>query len=592
MWGQLISAETPDSVSAYAYNGEGLRVSKSVTENEETTETAYLYEYSKVVLELDENGDETAHNVYGNNTLISRTTGDGTLCYLYNGHGDVVQLADALGAIVMTYDYDAFGVVTTATGSISNSYLYSGYQYDGETGMYYLNARYYDPVVARFVSADSYLGEVNDPLSLNLYTYCSSNPLIYTDPTGHWQQGDEKLSQPQQDLIRAATAEWEAAAAIGNKTAMDAANKAAIAVRNGANAALIDLAGASGASNVSFDAKSRTASVTVNGITQSFKIDNGTDGTYAVINGHIILNNEDFDNQFSGQIGLSPYSSSVNTKVTAESVSSAVTTKQYGLPMVTVEGSVANSFHKSTSDVNGNSGTNNGSNGANAGGAIVDAYINNLINDTSLGLSETKKETMIVMASTLLNEGFEPAFVAGILANILSEGTAGSFESSAYRDSDQEPAYLKYMDENYSYRSDFSGKNISEVGVAKTLEVLRELEAGGYQGKFGLGCVQWTGSRTMGLVECYIAVCGKEGYPTKEQCYQAESLYIAQELLGRYNYVYQNWLSSNSDVNTEFAAESAGEIVCKQYEVPYQYSQKAITRGADAISIFNVMVGK
>ena len=140
VWGQLTTAETPDSVSAYAYNGEGLRVSKSVTEDAETTETAYLYEYSKVVLELDENGDEAAHNVYGNNTLISRTTGDGTLYYLYNGHGDVVQLADALGAIVMTYDYDAFGVVTTATGSISNSYLYSGYQYDGETGMYYLNA--------------------------------------------------------------------------------------------------------------------------------------------------------------------------------------------------------------------------------------------------------------------------------------------------------------------------------------------------------------------------------------------------------------------------------------------------------------------
>jgi len=234
VWGQLTSAETPDSVSAYAYNGEGLRVSKSVTENEETTETAYLYEYSKVVLELDENGDEAAHNVYGNNTLISRTTGDGTLYYLYNGHGDVVQLADALGAIVMTYDYDAFGVVTTATGSISNSYLYSGYQYDGETGMYYLNARYYDPVVARFVSADTYLGQVNDPLSLNVYSYCRNNPLIYWDSTGHYVSLTDQanLTASQIKQLEQATKDWEAApAGSAGDAQRSAANAAANAIR-------------------------------------------------------------------------------------------------------------------------------------------------------------------------------------------------------------------------------------------------------------------------------------------------------------------------------------------------------------------------
>ena len=62
---------------------------------------------------------------------------------------------------------------------------YAGYFYDGETGLYYLNARFYDPETARFIQEDSYNGEINDPLSLNLYTYSHNNPISYYDPTGH-----------------------------------------------------------------------------------------------------------------------------------------------------------------------------------------------------------------------------------------------------------------------------------------------------------------------------------------------------------------------------------------------------------------------
>ncbi len=62
---------------------------------------------------------------------------------------------------------------------------YAGYQYDSETGLYYLNARYYNPDTARFLSEDTYYGNAADPLSLNLYTYCINNPIVYWDPTGH-----------------------------------------------------------------------------------------------------------------------------------------------------------------------------------------------------------------------------------------------------------------------------------------------------------------------------------------------------------------------------------------------------------------------
>jgi RHS repeat-associated core domain len=81
--------------------------------------------------------------------------------------------------------YDSFGNIKDKTENVNNTILYAGYQYDPESGLYYLNARMYDPVTARFMQEDSYKGNNNDPLSLNLYTYCHNEPLMYTDPTGH-----------------------------------------------------------------------------------------------------------------------------------------------------------------------------------------------------------------------------------------------------------------------------------------------------------------------------------------------------------------------------------------------------------------------
>ena len=83
------------------------------------------------------------------------------------------------------YYYDAFGNILSETGSISNPFRYVGYQYDAETKLYYLNARMHDPKLARFLQEDTYRCDPNDPLSLNLYTYCHNESIMYTDPTGH-----------------------------------------------------------------------------------------------------------------------------------------------------------------------------------------------------------------------------------------------------------------------------------------------------------------------------------------------------------------------------------------------------------------------
>ena len=180
----MIKTISGDTIVENYYNGEGLRVAKVVN----GVLTRYLYEYDKVVLELDADGNQTGRNIYGTN-LLMRTVDGESYYYLYNGHGDVVALVNALtGNIDATYYYDAFGNILESDGVAKdkNSILYAGYQYDEETGLYYLNARMYDPKIARFLQEDTYTGDPNDPLSLNLYTYCANNPIKYDDPTGHF----------------------------------------------------------------------------------------------------------------------------------------------------------------------------------------------------------------------------------------------------------------------------------------------------------------------------------------------------------------------------------------------------------------------
>jgi hypothetical protein len=220
-------------------------------------------------------------------------------------------------------------------------------------------------------------------------------------------------------------------------------------------------------------------------------------------------------------------------------------------------------------------------------------YTKNL-RGSSLGLTPDKMQTIVVMGEVLLNSGFAPAFVSGVLGNIIYEGDIGQFESSAYlgQNAKNEPQYLKYMDEQYNYRSVFSGRNISEVGVSKTYEVLKKLEADGYQkGKFGLGSVQWTGERTMQLVKCYIDVVGEKGFPTREQSIQAEANMIRNEMNGSYHRVYTSWGSEYGYGNSSTSAYGAGDIVCRQYEEPRNTSAEAPERGKTAQRIFNAMTG-
>lgn len=152
-----------------------------------------IYEYDRIILETDSAGKETARNIYGTN-LISRTADSQTLHYLYNGHADVTALVSS-SIVVASYYYDAFGVLIEEIGSADNPYRYAGYEYDIKVELYNLKARFYNAGLARFLQEDTYRGTADDPLSLNLYSYCNNDPIRYYDPTGHAAVDYEQLAE-------------------------------------------------------------------------------------------------------------------------------------------------------------------------------------------------------------------------------------------------------------------------------------------------------------------------------------------------------------------------------------------------------------
>ena len=104
--------------------------------------------------------------------------------------GDVIHIIDESGSIVTTYTYSAFGEVLSVTGTLAstigarNPFRYRSYYYDTETGWYYLNSRYYDPTVGRFINADGIIGANGGIVGYNMFAYCNNNPIMYADPNG------------------------------------------------------------------------------------------------------------------------------------------------------------------------------------------------------------------------------------------------------------------------------------------------------------------------------------------------------------------------------------------------------------------------
>ncbi|MDQ7096302.1 RHS repeat-associated core domain-containing protein, partial [Desulfosporosinus sp. PR] len=179
---QLIGTTVGDKTIAYSYDGDGLRAIKTV--NKVTTN--HIWDGQNIALETT-GGVVTGTYLRGTN-LIAGDFGGSRKYYEYNGHGDVVQLANTSGNVTKNYDYDAFGNEKNIDPNDTNVFRYSGEYSNLETNTYYLRARNYDPTTGRFLNEDTNTGKTIDPLSLNLYTYCFNNPILYVDMSGNWPE--------------------------------------------------------------------------------------------------------------------------------------------------------------------------------------------------------------------------------------------------------------------------------------------------------------------------------------------------------------------------------------------------------------------
>lgn len=227
-------------------------------------------------------------------------------------------------------------------------------------------------------------------------------------------------------------------------------------------------------------------------------------------------------------------------------------------------------------------------------------YIEKLKNDTSLGLDSDKKNTLIGAATALFesDSNFELPFIAGLLGNILYEAKLGQFENSNYESHpEQKPSYLTEVEnlETFDYKNRFSNKYLHKKvgGIQPTLKETKELidacAATGYAAKFGLGCVQWTGSRTMNLVNHYIDLFGINADLVESDCLKAESTFMLIELTGEYSWIYDEWYDSY--YNSANSAYEAGKIICLKYEIPANKDSASSIRANASQKIYEIFIG-
>jgi RHS repeat-associated protein len=111
--------------------------------------------------------------------------------YVTNLQGDVMAIINQSGELLVEYTYDAWGNILSVTGPLAdtlgadNPLRYRGYVYDTETGLYYLQSRYYNPEISRFINADAFVSTGQGILGNNMFAYCGNNPVMYIDAAGN-----------------------------------------------------------------------------------------------------------------------------------------------------------------------------------------------------------------------------------------------------------------------------------------------------------------------------------------------------------------------------------------------------------------------
>jgi RHS repeat-associated protein len=160
--------------TTFVYDGDGNRVKQTVG----GVTTTYVNKY------FEKTGDNVTTSYYLGSKLIAVRTGT-TLSYILQDHlGSTSGSANSSGALASTLLYYSFGATRASTGTSPTGKKFTGQRLDS-TGLYYYNARYYDPSIGRFISPDSIVPDWKNPQTWNKYSYVLNNPLKYTDESGH-----------------------------------------------------------------------------------------------------------------------------------------------------------------------------------------------------------------------------------------------------------------------------------------------------------------------------------------------------------------------------------------------------------------------
>jgi RHS repeat-associated protein len=179
------TAQSASILGRFQYDFDGRRNKKIGEEGVRQ----YVYDQTSVFLEYDDTGQQVARYEYGSDHLVSVVRRDEPRrFYSLDGLRSVVNLTDDSGASIARYHLDAWGNFRfpAELSTSTNRFAFTGYLWDPETCLFNAKARYFDPQLGRFLSQDSFLGEINDPPSLHRYFYANANPARYVDPTGHF----------------------------------------------------------------------------------------------------------------------------------------------------------------------------------------------------------------------------------------------------------------------------------------------------------------------------------------------------------------------------------------------------------------------
>ena len=157
--GRQLAGLTEEGLSAsYTYNDSGIRTGKTLN----GTETTYYLNGTAIHTQI--TGNERMDFLYDETgSLLGFKYGGNSYYYIRNLQGDITGILNSAGEQIVSYTYDSWGKLLSTSGSAAetigqkNPFRYRGYYYDAESGWYYLNSRYYDPELKRFICADTML---------------------------------------------------------------------------------------------------------------------------------------------------------------------------------------------------------------------------------------------------------------------------------------------------------------------------------------------------------------------------------------------------------------------------------------------------